>query len=729
MNTTLFCFLSLAISSTAVDDLASRTPRVQAAIEEVDHGITKRLKELHIPGASVAIVKDGQILMMKGFGERDMEGRKPVTPDTLFAIGSCTKAFTAALLEMAQDEGKLSLDDAPRKYLPYFQMADPEMDGKIAISDLMSHRSGLMRTDFVWYPGTLNAEEVIRNVSVTKATNKIGGSFQYQNVMFSAAGQIAANVEGSNWQDLVETRIMRPLGMTASNTSVPQTLASPDHASGYQYNEDLKAWAVLPMRKLDNVAPAGAINSNARDMAKWLRFMLDGKTADGKRLVSQKGLADITSKHMTIAPKDSYGYGWMLEDWHGHNIVAHEGSIDGFHSTVALMPDQRLGLVILANASGSPLDPLAEEVLNHLVGTGEQHIAKKNATADHPEQEIGDYFLPLNKSIFTVSFKDGQLAVHPSGQPVIPLQSVGGRRYVALPPAPTNVFISFRPTKEDSKQTELVLEQSGMTLVMQKPKPYAAPITIDDLMAKVVAAQGGEQNLRKHHSLSVRYSTLLDNQGMTTAGVIYRAAPNLSSDFEVARAQGKTISWAHEFFDGNTGADEDSFELTVPLSASALDDRRVQDDFYGDLNWKTMYAKLEIVKLEKVGDEEAYALKKTLKSGTSTTDYISTKTSLILKTESANRTQSMSDYRNVDGVLIPFKIDADDLRLGKVHWTATDVQFDQPTPSGAFTSSPDRYARLVTLARMNQYLEDRPFAPILLRHHHHDHDHDHDHSH
>ena len=195
-------------------DLDARLAAIEKAVEE-------KRQEFGIPGLSLVIVKDDRVVYMKGLGYKDFEAKVPVTPDTLFAIGSSSKAFTGMLVTMAADAGKLSLDDSPKKHLPYFKLQDPEADAKITVRDLLSHCSGLNRTDLAWISGVLNREEVIRVASQAKPTAKLREKFQYQNVMYAAAGEIVGRVENSTWEKLIAERIFKPLGMKSSVQSKP----------------------------------------------------------------------------------------------------------------------------------------------------------------------------------------------------------------------------------------------------------------------------------------------------------------------------------------------------------------------------------------------------------------------------------------------------------------------------------------------------------------------------
>jgi CubicO group peptidase (beta-lactamase class C family) len=443
-----------------------------AAIEKaVEEGRQKR----GIPGLSLVIVKDDRVIYSKGLGYRDFEHKVPVTPDTLFAIGSSTKAFTAMLVAMGADEGKISLDDSPKKFLPYFKLQDPEADAKITVRDLLSHSSGLNRTDLAWITGVLNREEVIRVAAQAKPTAKLREKWQYQNVMYSAAGECVARAESSTWESLIKERIFKPLGMRASNLNVPDTLRSPDYSNGYNYDDDTKETRQLPMRDFPQVAAAGAINSNARDMAQWLRLMLGGGAFEGKRLVSESNFAELVKPQMKIGGNVNYGLGWMLREWHGHKVAEHGGNIDGFNAQVALMPDQHLGFVMLTNVSASTLPSAAMEVVwSNLVGDPDapKPDTMTSAAAVRIEDEAGSYLLAEANMTMDFVVKDGRLTMSVPGQPTYTLEPVAGRRYKLS--GVEGFFVTFRPSKDDTKETEIYLEQPQGNYTLKRIKPADA---------------------------------------------------------------------------------------------------------------------------------------------------------------------------------------------------------------------------------------------------------------
>ena len=469
-------------AKTQATPAAASTQNYTEALAAIETAIDARRKELGIPGLSLVIVKDDRVIYIKGLGLKDIDKKLPVTPDTLFAIGSASKAFTAMAAVMSADEGRLSLEDSPKKFLPYFTLRDQEAAAKITLRDLLSHRSGLNRTDLAMVTNMLNREELIKVAGRAKPTNKLGEKFQYQNVMYAAAGEVVAQAQHSTWDRVMETKIFKPLGMKGSNTTAAAMQKARDYSLGYDYNTSTKVTRQLPQREIPAAAPAGAINSSARDMAQWLRFMLAGGTIDGKRLVSEKGFNETISKQMNIAGSVSYGLGWFLRDWNGHKVVEHGGNIDGFNSQVALMPDQKLGFVLLTNVTGSPLGTFAmNTVWRNLVGepkTEQKTEQKTTETVAGPasdlKTEVGTYTLAEANVNFDVALRDGKLVLSVPGQPPYPLESLGGRRYKLGDPAPAGFFVTFRPVKDKESETEMFLEQPQGDVVVRKVVTAAA---------------------------------------------------------------------------------------------------------------------------------------------------------------------------------------------------------------------------------------------------------------
>lgn len=671
-----------------------------AAIEK---SIDDKRKELGIPGLSLAIVKDDKVIYLKGLGERDIEKKLPVTPDTRFAIGSASKAFTAMVAVMSADDGKLSLDDSPKKFLPYFTLHDSDAAAKITIRDLLAHRSGLNRTDLAMVTGVLNREELIKVAGMAKPTAKLGEKFQYQNVMYAAAGEVVAKAQNSTWDKLIATRIFKPLGMNNSDTTPEDMHKARDYSFGYDYNASTKVTRRLPQRAIPAAAPAGAINSSARDMSQWVRLMLGNGTLNGRRLVSEKGFDELVRKQVNIAGPVDYGLGWFLRQWNGHKVVEHGGNIDGFNAQVALMPDQKLGFVLLTNVTASSLGATAMNTIwTNLVGDPKATEAKSSAPAGDPKIEVGKYLLAAAGVNFEVTLKDDKLTITVPGQPAYPLENIGGRRYKLGSPAPAGFFATFRPVKDKDSESELYLEQPHGNLVLSKVKADAAAsssttpalIAVDELLAKTIAAYGGEENLRKHKSSITTIDVDFENQGVQAKGMISARAPNMTGSEMTFMALGKKLGSITTYFDGNNGGEVITFAPEEIYSGKRLEDVRLGADFYDVLNWKNNYKTITVKRIAKVGDEDAYVVEMRGEKGTPVTVWVSTKSFLTLRRDSVVVSETAgielpvkqiySDYRNVDGVMVPFKTVASNVANGDIVVRVTEIKFDVDIPDTVF---------------------------------------------
>lgn len=671
------------------------------ALQRIEEKLEARRKELGIPGVSLAIVKDGQVIYAKGFGYKDFEKQVPVTPDTQFAIGSATKAFTALTVLMAQDEGKLSIDDSPKKYLPYFRMYDPETDKNITIRDLMSHSSGLNRTDLAMVTGKLNRAELIEVAAQAKPTAKLHEKFQYQNIMFVAAGEIAATVEKTPYEKLVPERIFKPLGMANSTMTIAQMERAKDRSFGYNYNFDTKETERLPYREIVQVAPAGSINSSARDMAKWLQFVLSGGMANGKRLVSENGYKAWTSPQMKITPdgKVSYGLGWFLQNWNGLKVMQHGGNIDGFNSMVAMVPEKNLGFVLLTNVSASPLGgELMPIVWSNILGEDKPAETAK-ATETRPaasgtaKELVGEYSTANGAATVSIKEADGKVTFNIAGQPPYTLVEKAKDSF-SMSPLP-EVF-SLRPKRDAAgKVVSVVVSQpQGDAEFVRNGTDSKPPIAADELMQKALEAVGGEANWRKITTRVLEADVDLENQGVRAKTVSYSKAPNKAATETVMTALNKQIARGWEFFDGTTAEEAYDFAPAEKYAGKRLDDARLSADFYGPLNWKTNYKKIEVKGVGKVGDEEAYIVAFEPVAGTKFTEYYSTKSYLLLKREgvipsSTSSTQlpytvTFSDYRDVDGIKLPFKQVSSSISNGNIVTTVRTVRHNVPVDDKVF---------------------------------------------
>jgi len=324
----------------------------------LDETIAQALADFRAPGLAIAVVRGGEVVYARGFGVRDLERELPVTADTLFAIGSTTKAMTATVLGTLVDEGKVAWDEPVRTYLPWFRLSDPVLSERLTVRDLLTHRSGLPRHDLVWYNDNESSRrELVARLAHLDRTADLREKFQYNNLMYLTAGYLAGEVAGTSWEELVRERLLRPLGMERTTFSIRDSERDPDHAVPYDVKEGGRV-VRIPFRPLDVIGPAGAVNSSAHEMARWLLLNLGGGQVGGHRLVQAATLAAIHTPQMTTGAPPSrrevvpvgYGLGWGIDVYRGHRRVQHGGGIDGFITMVTLLPDDDLGIVSFVNA-------------------------------------------------------------------------------------------------------------------------------------------------------------------------------------------------------------------------------------------------------------------------------------------------------------------------------------------------------------------------------------------
>ncbi|HEX2488920.1 MAG TPA: serine hydrolase [Blastocatellia bacterium] len=344
---------------------AAQDAPLKVPLQGLDEYISKARAEWEIPGLAIAIVKDDKVVFAKGYGVRKLGDSAPVNERTLFAIGSAGKAFTAAALALLVDEGKIKWDDPVTKHLKGFELYDPYVTREITIRDLLSHRTGFDRGELLWYGSTLDRDEILRRIRHQKPTYSFRSTFTYNNIMLLAAGQIVPAVTGKSWDDFVRERIFTPLGMTASNTSITAFKGLDNVATPHSKLGDTAQ--AIPWRNVDNIAPAGSINSNALDLAQWIRLQLGEGAYENKKLISSGAVREMHKPQMIIpynpqapgttldAHFTSYGFGWFLHDYHGRKVVQHGGGIDGMTALVAMAPEERIGVAVLSNTQGNQL--------------------------------------------------------------------------------------------------------------------------------------------------------------------------------------------------------------------------------------------------------------------------------------------------------------------------------------------------------------------------------------
>ncbi len=484
----MLLLLTLLVMLTLPAYALSEPANITAKIEQLAKQLEAKRLAYHIPGMAIAVVKDDQIIMAQGFGVMDLEKNTPVTAETLFSIGSSSKAFTATMVGMLVDQNKLAWDGLVSDQLPAYQFKVDDVVLPITYRDMLSHRTGYTRNDLLWANGQASRDLILKTAVKAEPVDEFRKNFYYNNVMYLAAGEAMAAVTEKNWDDLLNELILMPLGMDNTTSIHEDAIAQGHVALGYQWNDTTEQHDLLPRRNLNNVAPAGGIYSNVNDMAQWVRFQLNQGKVKQQQLISQQQLNETHQAQIDIAGTVNYGLGWMLREWQNHQVIEHGGNIDGYGAQVAMLPESNLGFVLLTNVTATPLQQESiNMVWEHLVDQDETDQAPGSSKLDYQEF-TGEYhadFGPFKDAMFTFLINDdGRPAVDVPGQTVYELKDPDetGKWYFAMT---DTISISFERTKGGNVSV-MRMQQNGANFELPR-KGYAikaevAPGTFDEFL-------------------------------------------------------------------------------------------------------------------------------------------------------------------------------------------------------------------------------------------------------
>ena len=352
------------------------TGSTSSGLENLDAFILEAMETWKVPGLGVAVVKDGQVAHARGYGWRDLKNRQPATSTTLFAIGSITKSFTVAALAALAQQGKLDWDTPVREYLPDFRLYDPVATERMTPRDLVTHRSGLPRHDGVWYNAPLSREELYHRLRYLEPSRDFRSAYQYNNLMFMTAGYLAERLSGLSWEECVRQTLFAPLGMDRANFSVNDSQKTEDYALPYQLDEKEEV-KEIEFRGIDAMGPAGSINASIEDMIPYLLLHLNGGKHGETQALAERDVKQMQSPQMVgldLLPFPEighahYGLGLGVGSYRGHKTVAHGGGIDGFTALLTFLPQDRIGMILLTNMSGTALTgALAYSLYDRLLG-------------------------------------------------------------------------------------------------------------------------------------------------------------------------------------------------------------------------------------------------------------------------------------------------------------------------------------------------------------------------
>jgi len=374
---------SAAVEPAAVT--AAAEPADAARLARVDAVVEQARKQFDVPGIAVAIARDGKVVMERGYGVRELGKPEPVTAATPFAIASNTKAFTAAALSILADQGKLKMDDRVIDHLPWFRMSDAYVTGEMRIRDLLSHRSGLSlgAGDLLfWPPSDYSVDEVVQRLAHVPLKGGFRDRYAYDNILYAVAQKVIEQVSGQPYTDFIQRRILDPVGMSGVRFNDRVTAA--DQPAVGHAKADFTELKPVPRMSWANNRGAGDLYASVHDMAKWMNVQLaGGRLPDGKPLFSEKRQQEMWSVITPIpvakpsvpelaaaTPNFSgYGEGWGLSDYRGHKLVSHTGGWPGMVSRTTLVPDTKLGIVVLTNQEvGAAFNAVTYAALDAFLG-------------------------------------------------------------------------------------------------------------------------------------------------------------------------------------------------------------------------------------------------------------------------------------------------------------------------------------------------------------------------
>ncbi|HET6616874.1 MAG TPA: serine hydrolase [Gemmatimonadota bacterium] len=355
-----------------------------APVPGLDQYVREVMETFEVPGIALAVVKDGEVVVAKGYGVRRLGEATPVDEHTLFGIASNTKAFTAAALGLLVEEGKIGWDQPVIEVLPGFRMSDPYVTAEMTVRDLLVHRSGLGlgAGDLLFWPGTTyDRDEIVHRLRYVPIENRFRYTYNYDNVLYMVAGEVIEAASGMSYESFIEERILRRVGMSDSRASLTAAVAGRNIASTHARVEGVVR--LVEPDTTASVGPAGGIMSSAADMARWMNVQLArGRLADGDSLFSHATSEELWTLVTPIAPNppppelaplesnfNGYALGFFVGEYRGRRVVRHTGGLPGFVSRVAMIPDANLGVTVLTNQeSGAAFDAIALHVLDHYLG-------------------------------------------------------------------------------------------------------------------------------------------------------------------------------------------------------------------------------------------------------------------------------------------------------------------------------------------------------------------------
>jgi len=394
----------------------------------LDKLVTDLMKHDRVPGMALVVVKDGKVIVAKGYGTRTVGKQEKVDADTLFGLASTTKAFTSVALGMQVDKGTISFDSLVADVLPGFRVQDPYVSANVTVRDLLAHRTATDSADMMWYARQdMPRGDLIRQLKYVPQARSFRNGFVYSSLMYVAAGRILYAQTGETWEEHMQTDIFQPLGMRRTTTDMRGLGDLQNVASPYVSIEG--GLIRIPHSNEVNTGPAGLIYSSANDVGRWLQFLLAGGSVDGQQLLSEETLADIMSPHFVVDDLSPFeeliyfdssfvttGLGWFISDYRGRKSLSHTGGMDGMAAFISILPSENLAVGVFANLERNMARvAIRNWIYDQYLGVSETDWASRY------KQWSGDLWAGLEK--MAVEARDQR---NPNTSPSVPLQTFTG---------------------------------------------------------------------------------------------------------------------------------------------------------------------------------------------------------------------------------------------------------------------------------------------------------------
>ena len=531
IRVTLGLIAALVFTSSIV--VAQQQESVEARLQGFDSYMEQVMKDWNAPGIGIGIVMGDKLVFAKGYGFRDYGKKLPYTITTTQPIASNSKLFTAVAVGLLVEDGKLRWDEPIKQFVPSIRFYNDELDRSVTIRDMLSHRTGVTRHDAIWYKSTFTRRELWDRLRYLEPTAPIRTKFLYNNLMFTAAGQVIEELSGKTWEQFVQTRLFDPLGMTHSTLTIEDNIKGPEPAVPYSERRDSTELYRQPYYTAEvAIAPAGAINSNVQDLSRWVIALLNKGKVDGKQVIPEAVLRETMAPSLAMPNaaletrgwgenlNQYYGMGRWVSSYRGHLLALHGGDLPGFHSQISIMPNDNIGVIVLVIGDhvapfyngltydiyerllGLSLTPWSERLneirlKNKAAGTKARAVAGVGRVPDtkpsHPlEDYVGEFVHPAY-GVVTVARGDKELSFDFHGIKM-PLSHFHYDRFDTPDDEQDGKFsLNFRTNPMgEIDSVEISLDEAAVTFTRRVPAELSSDATLQMYAGTYTSPSGGK---------------------------------------------------------------------------------------------------------------------------------------------------------------------------------------------------------------------------------------------